>query len=116
MQLSELIHKQVAADRKRGLFSDLDSDLNRHDQLSKDLVGLIGEIGEFANVLKKVGLKLEHPKYEGPTLREARAQLREELADSLIYLLRLSAILDSDLENDVLQKMEVNDARYSHLG
>ena len=116
MQLSELVNKQVAADRKRGLLTDPETDLKRHDRLTKDLVGLIGEIGEFANIVKKVGLKLEHPKYDGPSLYEAGPQLQEELADTLIYILRISAILRSDLEYDVLQKMAVNDARYSHLG
>ena len=115
MQLSEIVDKQVAADRKRGLLVDLKTDRSRYEQLTKDLVGLIGEIGEFANIVKKVGLKIEHPTYDGPSLHEASPQLQEELADTLIYVLRLSAILGSSLENDVLRKMAVNDARYSHL-
>lgn len=116
MELSELVEKQAAADRQRGLLKDFQTDAERHEQLTKDLVGLIGEIGEFANIAKKVGLRLEHPTYDGPSFCEASPQLQEELADTLIYILRLSAILSSDLENDVLQKMAVNDARYRHLG
>ena len=116
MQLSEIVDKQVAADRKRGLPVELETERKRYEQLTKDLVGLIGEIGEFANIVKKVGLKIEHPTYSGPSLHEASPQLREELADTLIYVLRLSAILGTDLENDVLRKMALNDARYSHLG
>lgn len=116
MELRDLVEKQTAADRQRGLFKDVQTDIERYEQLTKDLVGLFGEIGEFANITKKVGLRLEHPTYDGPSLNEAGPQLQEELADTLIYVLRLSAILGSDLESDVLQKMEMNDARYGHLG
>ena len=115
MQLRELIEKQVTADRKRGLPVDFETDLKRHEQLSKDLVGLLGEIGEFANVVKKVGLKMTHSAYDGPSLSEANADLREELADALIYIMRLSVILDADLEREVLEKMALNDDRYRHL-
>ena len=116
MELRELVEKQAADDRQRGLLKELRTDVERHEQLTKDLVGLIGEIGEFANIAKKVGLRLEHPTYDGPSFYEAAPLLQEELADTLIYVLRLSVILGSDLENDVLQKMALNDARYSHLG
>ena len=113
MELGELIGKQVTADRERSFLKSVETDAERYEQITKDLVGLVGEIGEFANIAKKVGLKLDHPQYDGPTFREALPRLQEELVDTLIYVLRLSAILGSDLENDVLRKMSVNDERYS---
>jgi NTP pyrophosphatase (non-canonical NTP hydrolase) len=48
-------------------------------------------------------------------LDEARGWLREELADAVIYIMRLSAILGADLEQDILDKMAQNDARYRPL-
>jgi NTP pyrophosphatase (non-canonical NTP hydrolase) len=115
MDLSALAKKQLAADRRRGFAVDFATDVERHAQLGKDLIGLVGEVGEFANLLKKVSLRLERAAYKGPTLVEASPLLREELADTLIYLMRLSAILGGDLEQDVLKKMDRNDARYRGL-
>lgn len=41
--------------------------------------------------------------------------MREELADALIYLIRLSVVIGGSLENDLISKMQVNDGRYGHL-
>jgi NTP pyrophosphatase (non-canonical NTP hydrolase) len=115
MDLSALVERQIAADRRRGFQVDFDSDPERVAQLEKDLVGLVGEIGEFANVLKKVRLAIAHASYEGPSLGESTPSLREELADALIYLMRLSVVLGGDLEADLVGKMRVNDGRYGAL-
>jgi NTP pyrophosphatase (non-canonical NTP hydrolase) len=115
MELSTLISRQISADRRRGFRVDFATDEERHVQLSKDLVGLVGEIGEFANLLKKVGLALEHPRYNGPALADAGGELREELADAMIYIIRLSTILGGNLEADVVRKMDANDVKYQPL-
>ncbi|WP_137935553.1 MazG nucleotide pyrophosphohydrolase domain-containing protein [Mesorhizobium comanense] len=115
MELSALIKKQIDADERRGFPVRFGSDSERHDQLMRDLVGLIGEAGEFADLLKKVGLALSTMGYVGPSLSEAAPRLRSELADVAIYLFRLSTILDGDLEKDVLGKMKINEERYRYL-
>lgn len=115
MEFSTLIESQISADRRRGFQVDFDSASERVAQLEKDLVGLLGEIGEFANVVKKVRLAIAHAGYKGPSLGEAAPGLREELADALIYLMRLSAILGGDLETDLIHKMGMNDSRYGSL-
>lgn len=115
MELSSLVDSQISADRRRGFQVDFDSDPERVAQLEKDLIGLLGEVGEFANVLKKVRLASSHSGYEGPSLEEAAPSLREELADALIYLMRLSVVLGGDLETDLISKMKVNDGRYASL-
>ncbi|NGN45020.1 hypothetical protein G6N74_28595 [Mesorhizobium sp. CGMCC 1.15528] len=115
MDFSAIVARQIGADERRGFPVHFGSDAERHDQLVRDLVGLIGEIGEFANELKKVGLRLNNPKYTGPSLGEAAPHLREELADAAIYLFRLSTILGGDLERDILSKMDINDDRYRKL-
>ena len=84
-------------------------------QIERDLVGLLGEVGEFANLIKKVRLTVTHKDYEGPSLEQAAPNLREELADSLIYLMRLSFILGGDLEIDLIEKMKTNEIRYGAL-
>lgn len=115
MELSALIQKQIERDRKRGFTVDFDNDAAREVQLMHDLVGLFGEVGEFSNLLKKVALTRNIPKYTGPSLADAIPHLREELADAVIYIFRLATILGGDLENDILKKIERNDARYRNL-
>lgn len=115
MDFSALIESQISADRRRGFQVDFDSDAERVAQLEKDLVGLVGEVGEFANLLKKVGLGISHARYSAKSLSDATPALREELADALIYIMRLSVILDGNLEIDLIDKMQANDVRYAGL-
>jgi NTP pyrophosphatase (non-canonical NTP hydrolase) len=115
MELSKIVDRQMAADVKRGFSEELRSDAERLAQLTKDTVGLVGEVGEFANLLKKVELAFRIDGYEGVSLDVASAELREELADAMIYIIRLSKTLGGDIENDLLQKMAKNDQRYRHL-
>jgi NTP pyrophosphatase (non-canonical NTP hydrolase) len=115
MELSDLIKKQIDADERRGFPVVFGTDAERHDQLMRDLVGLISEVGEFADPLKKVGLAFSTPGYVGPSLAEVTPCLRSELADVAIYLFRLSTILGGDLEQELLQKMKINDERYGYL-
>jgi NTP pyrophosphatase (non-canonical NTP hydrolase) len=115
MDLSSIVATQIAADRRRGFKVDFSNDAERVAQLERDVVGLTGEVGEFANALKKVRLALDHPNYPGPAFQDIAQNLREELADAFIYLMRLSFISGGDLEADLLNKMKVNDARYSQF-
>ena len=115
MHLSDLMKRQTTADERRGFTTHFENSNQQYDMLAHDLVGLMGEIGEFANQLKKVGLGLSNERYSGPSLKEASPHLREELADAAIYLMRLSAGLGGDLEQDILRKMDINDERYRDL-
>lgn len=115
MDFSALVKSQIDADRRRGFLVDFNDHLERIGQLERDLVGLLGEVGEFANVLKKIRLTMQHEKYRGQDLSEASPKLREELADAAIYIFRLSALLGADLEADILAKMKINRERYGSL-
>jgi deoxycytidine triphosphate deaminase/NTP pyrophosphatase (non-canonical NTP hydrolase) len=113
--LASLARRQIEADRTHGFPVKLPDDQARCNQLSKDLVGLMGEIGEFANLLKKVELAITQPAYAGPDLAAAAPELRMELADAQIYLLRLAHLIGVDLGEAVLEKMRSNNARYAYL-
>ncbi len=115
MELGSLIDKQISADRRHGFSIDFDDDGDRLTQIERDLVGLFGEVGEFANLIKKVRLANSRKYYHGPDLVTAADALRDELADIAIYLMRLSFLLGGKLEDDILAKMKVNEQRYGHL-
>lgn len=70
-------------------------------------LGLCGEAGEFANVMKKIdrgSMKLED--------FETREALGSELADVLIYVAILADMLDIDLEEEYGRKRDFNERRF----
>lgn len=69
------------------------------------LVCLFGELGEFANVVKKV-------QRGDLSLAEAKGSLDEELVDAFIYLVKISNQLGVDLERGFLQKLAANEGRF----
>ena len=82
--------------------------------ISKDLVGLMGEIGEFANIVKKITLvKDSSGSVKGEKIfEELKDQLSEELIDAFIYILRMATHLKMDLEKKYLNKLEYNRKKY----
>jgi NTP pyrophosphatase (non-canonical NTP hydrolase) len=68
-------------------------------------VALAGEVGEFANVTKKI--------VRGDfNLETAKPELSSELADIFIYLLKLADQLGIDLEAAFRSKLEYNEKRF----
>jgi NTP pyrophosphatase (non-canonical NTP hydrolase) len=115
MDLSKIAQAQIEADVRRGFSRDFQTDSERIAQLTRDTVGLMGEVGEFANLLKKADLTSRIEGYDGVSIDAASADLREELADAMIYIIRLASALGGDIEDDLLKKMAKNDERYRHL-
>lgn len=71
-------------------------------------VAMAGEVGEFANLTKKIA--------RGDfTLESARPGLGSELADVLIYLLKLADQLGIDLEVAFRSKLEYNEQRFERF-
>ncbi|MGR5287405.1 hypothetical protein ACP3V5_18965 [Vibrio maritimus] len=114
MDIKQLRKLQIEQDQSFGFPVKFESELEKYSQLTKELVGLFGEIGEFSNVVKKINLKLDNEKYSYD-IESAKGLLAEELVDSLIYILRISAILDVDIEKETLKKIETNRERYNDL-
>ena len=69
------------------------------------VVCLLGELGEFSNLLKKV----VRGDYE---LKEVKDLLDEELVDVFIYLIKIANQFDVDLENGYLNKVEKNKVKF----
>ena len=115
MEFAEICKMQILDDERRGFLVKFGSEGETYAQLIKDLVGLFGEVGEFSDLAKKVGLKLDQPRYDGPTLAESRDRLGKELVDILIYTIRLAAILNVDLDGIVRETIRNNKDRYAYL-
>lgn len=103
---------QAIIDRQRAFDAAHDWDVYDQelsdDELVKELyrgtVHLLGELGEFANDVKK--------SHRESILR--KDELREELTDTFIYLLKLSLLLDMDLDAEHKKKVDKNYARFIH--
>lgn len=75
--------------------------------LEHTVVCLVGELGEFANTLKKVN--------RGDTpYQTARENLEEELTDVFIYLMQMANQMGVNLEESYLRKLAKNRDRFRH--
>ena len=81
--------------------------------LTRDLIGLFGEMGEFANAVKKV--QLSDAGEVNAALRLFKPALSEELVDFLIYVIRFAGYLEVDLETEYLNKLEANKQRFQRF-
>lgn len=113
MNLQELLKLQSSFDERHGFKTEKGCDRQLFDCLSKELVGLVGEIGEVANLCKKVNLALDHQLVpDVAKIQERKCAMREELIDALVYLMRLCTLLDVDIEGEYLKKLKSNEGKY----
>ena len=77
----------------------------------KDMtIALTGELGEFANVIKKMD---RDRKTMGEDPSEERLdKLKEELTDCFIYMIILSNVLEMDIGKEYLKKTKFNEKRF----
>lgn len=69
------------------------------------MISLTGEVGETANIVKKI--------VRGDfTLESKKDELQKEIADVFIYLLKISYQLGIDLEEAYLQKLDINRRKF----
>src|SRR3989338_8966112 len=94
-------------DRKRNWnkYETLHTEPEKIEYMYQEIVNLLGELGEFANEVKKCK--------RDKTWNEAK--LKEELADTFIFLLKLSFTLNMDLKDEYYKKMKINEERFKHL-
>ncbi len=113
MEIKDLAHIQREFDAKHGWMLESDNSKARLEIINKDLIGLFGEIGEFANLVKKLNIDMEKSKDTFELkLSDFQDSLSEELIDSFIYLFRIATHLDLDIENSYLKKLSINREKY----
>jgi len=118
MDFNELITMQNKFDKEHGWLSNPENFSDLIDQLHRDLVGLLGELGEFANILKKITLIYDRPDLEKSQklFEELKGDLSEELIDSLIYFIRITVHLNIDVEKEYANKLSSNRIKYKDYG
>ena len=67
----------------------LNTELDKKDQLTNMVIGIMGESGEVADIVKK-------SLYQGHKLD--RENIAEEIGDIMFYIVNLCNVLDLDLE------------------
>lgn len=77
------------------------------ESLSEAMLLLVGEVGEVAQVLKKIRWRAESDGQEA-AVDEFREDLGSELADCLAYLLKIANRSGIDLNEAYLAKMTKN--------
>ncbi|WP_459910944.1 MazG-like family protein [Desulfotomaculum defluvii] len=78
---------------------------NNIQALEHLIVCLVGEIGEFSNIVKKVR-RGDYP------LSEVKDKLDEELIDVFIYLIKISNQLNVDIDTGYLNKLKKNKSKF----
>jgi NTP pyrophosphatase (non-canonical NTP hydrolase) len=91
----------------------MDAEKGFHDDLPKSMILLTGEVGEVAQVIKKIWwraslLESESGDAMQTAINEYKGDLGDELADCLAYIFKLANNTGIDLEQAYLAKMERN--------
>jgi dimeric dUTPase (all-alpha-NTP-PPase superfamily) len=117
MDLNQLVRLQNQFDAKHGWNPDKEEPNAVFRAVQQDLIGILGEFGEFANVVKKMALEADYdPAYDlAEHLKARHGDLAEELVDAFIYLIRLASHLDIDIEQAYLEKLKVNEQRFKRF-
>ena len=73
-------------------------------------IALAGEVGEFANLVKKIRRRFDN--LEKKISKDIFEKLKEELTDVFIYVLISSNLLKMDLEKEYFKKMKINEKKF----
>ena len=75
------------------------------DPLEHLIVCMLGEFGEFSNIIKKV-------KRGDFTLSEKKDEIDEEFIDMFIYMIKIANQLEINIEKEYLTKMKKNKKKF----
>lgn len=107
MNLDEILNMQKEFDEKHETNFNWNKPIDQKnlDMLGFILMGIVGEVGELANIIKKI--------LRGDDLLESkRTDIEEEIADIFIYLMKFCNQMKIDLEGNYLLKLKKNKKRF----
>lgn len=112
MNLNDIVQTQKEFDANHGWTPD-ENIVNIVSYINKDIIGIVGELGEFANKIKKINLILDHDSEDVRKLyEEYKDNLSEEVIDTFIYLIRIASHLNIDIEKEYFKKLQHNFEKY----
>ena len=112
MDLAKLVEIQTAFSREKfPTFWDIKTEQDLALRLEYLTNALAGEVGEAANLVKKVVRSVVYGRGD-LRLDDVRQELAEEITDIFTYLLTIAGLLGLDLEKTYLQKLEKNRKRF----
>lgn len=94
-----------------GGFWDIRDSADFLNSLKHIAIALAGEVGEFSNIVKKIDRRVMN--LGGEVGDEDLSKLREELVDIFIYVLIGANLLDMDLGEAYLERLEYNKRRFA---
>ncbi|EGR4187578.1 dUTP diphosphatase [Vibrio cholerae] len=108
LTLKEICRKQKNFDKQisingKSFYTQINEE--NIQELEHLIVCLVGELGEFSNLTKKI---VRGDKF----LNEEKSNLDEELVDTFIYLIKIANQFDVDLEKGFLEKLAKNKNRF----
>lgn len=109
-EIKDIVKFQKEFDEKHGWIWDSENPDKRMNMLKYGALALSGEVGEFANLVKKVWRQLDHDGMKPD--EEILKKMKEELVDVFIYIITLSENLNMNLEKDYFEKMKFNEERF----
>lgn len=112
MELQTLLNMQREFDQRHGWSIDGVPSDQLLDVFEREIVGLIGEVGELANLIKKARLEVDRFTTASEAFDKIATGTREELVDILIYLLRLFQLTEADIEAEYEKKIRINIERF----
>ena len=114
MDLKEITKFQREFDEKHGWNWANSSEKEKLEHLQYGTIALTGEVGEFANLVKKILREFNSTgKLPGKDMYE---KLKEELTDVFIYLLKLAdQALEMDIEKEYFKKMKFNEVKFKRF-
>lgn len=117
MNLDDLVRLQHEFDVKHGWSPEKGEPNAVFRAIQSDLIGILGEMGEFANVIKKIALETNHDANcdLAGLLKVHHGELSEELIDAFVYLMRLASHLQISIEKIYLEKLKVNEQRFKRF-
>lgn len=107
MDLSQIINMQREFDNKHYGNFRWNEEINEDniEMLEYLVLALAGEVGETANIVKKI--------IRGDfSFREKKSELETEIIDIFIYIIKLAYQMDIDIENVYLQKLKYNQRKF----
>ena len=110
MDIKELVKLQEEFDsRHKGRFSwDEKISQENIEILEHLIVSVVGEVGELANITKKV--------IRGDiSYDKAKENISEEIIDIFIYVIKLSYQMGIDIEKAYLEKLKINEVRFKGM-